>query len=1198
MENQPDIIALKENSNNNNKINIEEIDNKNKNIKYTFSGVAPNLIDKFLVLGYDPKVIEYTFRNCENELVHRELRTRFKYFEFEERPYIVNEICNDYTKDLLDNDLVLELIFPNFPEMFFLDKQYINSKRLPDEELLITTYSIIFSLNPQDNSGSKKSYNGLGFIFYTIHEHKTNDKLDGVFYVPTTYVILSEFTYFYHFNEICKNIYIQMKKESDEIPVDILVYNIVKYLHSPINKSINLTFAAPMSIPLNSKYNDLNQILYPLINFKAKDDNRMPTMFFNQLSGYPFMDLNFSFIFNLIPPEIMVEVFIFSFLENDIIFYSSRPEILNMVMFIFANINYPFNDSIYYWHVLSVSEDSFMNGSSTFVGKTCSTITGILSEYNPELLTTKKIKEHFVLDIDNKNFFFLYQEETEEVKDIMTLYQYIKSCATEFDDFSGEGVKIEKEAKIKNYFNDGMQLYECIKNLMEELQRRAKKVTATNYNEKIIKPSFLNLYEDESEYECNKANMRLQKSFFSFITQIIQNFVRIISIGDDDKEFNTLSDNRLPSIVINIRREELNEEEEKKRKLAPKAGRIFKSKFQDCSKYSSFVINFCKYHDTIDLYKIPYTFINEFIYYSHVAVKNNLSEVDVFKLIDQFYGKKKVVSLDEIIKKKEKAERKEKKEKHNKKYEKEKEKESNNNMLEEIEIENVYAFNFVNFINYYKKNLASYINREQEDDKEIFVKVKSNSKFGKKYKRNGFYLSNKILTTYISYVNNNYKEIRKQFKLIRCERQPENQYSRIYSISEKNSFGNFDEKNISNSAPILSSKSGTLKINSLLNNNDFNQLYVNELEDDILLDKTMNKTEKDLKIFGSYEFMEITDVIERHLILERCFTSYGLIKFSLLNILAITRGLDGLNIRNPEVVKTMCDFCEKTKSLVRKYMNIFLAIFQALKVKDILSDKKQGDDCLSIITSHFRKTNMIPTEETTKTLNEIRNSTIIPEDASKEIIDGEYKNYIKTFIKAKGKFFEIHKESFLGGKNTRKKFDEVMKTIEAIFTGNYFASKVSINAISFDYKELDKLYIDAGIKDKEQKIKDRFLPKTPLSLYSSSNRLLREYLNNNFSNENNIYNELLIDILSLLYYFKIPVIGEKWIEHYKAEEVRSSIIKSPRKDKNPKKIKEVSKISLERPDIGELNDIIKEIIAILIDLFEVIKNNKKKNIPI
>ena len=99
-------------------------------------------------------------------------------------------------------------------------------------------------------------------------------------------------------------------------------------------------------------------------------------------------------------------------MENDIIFYSSRPEILNMVMFIFSSINYPFNDSIYYWHILSVSKDSFMSGTSTFVGKTSSTLTGILNPYDPEILTTKKISEHFVLDIDNKTFFFLYQEET------------------------------------------------------------------------------------------------------------------------------------------------------------------------------------------------------------------------------------------------------------------------------------------------------------------------------------------------------------------------------------------------------------------------------------------------------------------------------------------------------------------------------------------------------------------------------------------------------------------------------------------------------------------------------------------------------------------------------------------------------------------------------------------------------------------
>ena len=628
-----------------NRNNDEEIDNKTKNIKYPFSGIATNLIDKFLVLGYEQKVIDFTYYNCENDKPKPDLNTRFKFYEFEERPYIVNEISNDYTKDNLDNDLILELIFPNEPEMYFLEKQYINTPKEIDEELLISNYSIIFSINPQDNSGSKKSYNGLGYVFYIRQEHKTDEKLDGYLYVPIAYVILSEFPYFYHFNEICKNVFMNMKRESDEIPIDILLYNIVKYLQSPIKKSINLTFAAPLDFPVNNSQNDLNKILNPVVTSKNKDNNRMlPSMFFNQLCGYPFMDLNLSFIFNLLPSEIIIEVFVFTFLEHDIIFYSSRPEILNMVMYVFTNLNYPFNDSIYYWHVLSVSLQSFMEGSSTFVGKTCSTITGILNEYNPDVLTTSKIREHFVLDIDNKNFFFLYQEETEDVKNVMTLYSYIKSCCADCEEASNDGLKIEKDKKA--IFNDGIQLYEVIKNLMEELERRSKKVTSINYNDKLVKPSFLTLYEDESEYECLKSNMRLQKAFFTFITQVIQNFLSILTIENDDKEFNPhTSDKRLPSLIINIKKdgnEDINEEEINKRKIAQKAGVIFREKFKDCSKYSSFVINFCKYHDSIDLYKIPYTFVNEFIYYSHIAEGNNLSEVDVFRLIDQFYGKKKL----------------------------------------------------------------------------------------------------------------------------------------------------------------------------------------------------------------------------------------------------------------------------------------------------------------------------------------------------------------------------------------------------------------------------------------------------------------------------------------------------------------------------------------------------------------------------
>ena len=1130
-------------------------DSKNKNIKYPFSGVAKNLIDKFLVLGYEQKTIDFTRDFGENLEGRDDVRTRFKFYEFEERPYVVNEICNDYTKDILDNDLILELIFPNMPEMFFLEKQYIIKKEI-DEELLLTPYSIIFSINPQDNNNSKKSYNGLGFIFYTVQEQKIGDKL-GNLYVPTAYAILSEFPYFYHFNEICKNVFFQMMKENDEIPIEILLFNLVKYAESPINKSISLTFAAPVAIPLKTN-NDLNKNLSPIFSLNSREENKLPTMFFNQLSGYPFMDLNISFIFNLIPPDIIVQVFIFSFLEHDIIFYSQRPDILNMVMYIFANFNYPLNDNIYYWHILSVSKEDFMSGRSTFVGKTSSTITGILSEYDPDLPTTNKIREHFVLDIDNKVFFFAYQdEESEEVKNTMTLYNYVKNVCAEFDEISNDGVKLESELRKNNYFNDGIQLYDGIKNLMGELQRRAKKVTATNYNERNIKPSFLTLYEDESEIECMNSNFRLQKTFFTFIAQMLQNFLSILII-----EEGSFTESRAASIVINVKKEELNEEEEKKRKLAGKAGIIFREKFRECSKYSSFVINFCSFHDTIDLYKIPYTFINEFIYYSHTSLRNNLNEIDVFKLVDQFYGRRKVLSFDEVK---------------NQKEEKVK-----SDLAKEADIENLYLFNYIKFVDYYKDKLRAYINREQEDDRDIFSKVKTSSKIYKKYKRNSSFLSNKLLNIYNIYSNNNDDKLKELFKLIKCENNEDNSNgNKINIISEK------DNKIIeSDSAPPLA----------------------NSIE----IDNNNNKLEKDINLFGCYEFNDITDIIERHFILERCFSSYGLIKFSLFNVIAITRGINDQNIKikNIDVMNIICDFCEKTKSLARKYMNIYLNIFQTLKTNNLDLD---CDKCIEAITLYFTKTNMIPTEETFKTLNEVRDSrsnsdlrdSIASDDApiiarSESLIKEEMKEYIKK----KGTFFEVQEGGiFSGNKNTKKKFEEVVRTIEALFSGRYDSSKNSLKAIDFDYKEIEELYNDYHLideereKEKNNKVKGKhnFLPKTPLSLYDSTRKLLAEYLNNNLSISKSRYNELLIDILSLLWYFKIPDIGGKWIEFYKEEDINPKEDLSPKKDKNSKKGKESKpeKKNIDRKKIPSgFSEILKKIIAVLINLFEVINKIK------
>ena len=85
------------------------------------------------------------------------------------------------------------------------------------------------------------------------------------------------------------------------------------------------------------------------------------------------------------------------------------------------------------------------------------------------------------------------------------------------------------------------------------------------------------------------------------------------------------------------------------------------------------------------------------------------------------------------------------------------------------DLQNIFFFSFDNFSEFYQKKLRFIINREQEDDKENFSKIKSSNRLYKKYKRNNFFLSQNILNIYITFTNNNLKELLNTFKLKKCE---------------------------------------------------------------------------------------------------------------------------------------------------------------------------------------------------------------------------------------------------------------------------------------------------------------------------------------------------------------------------------------------------------------------------------------------
>ena len=86
------------------------------------------------------------------------------------------------------------------------------------------------------------------------------------------------------------------------------------------------------------------------------------------------------------------------------IFFSSNLELLNMVMFIMYELNYPCNDSTYFWHIVSFSKDNFVD-ENQFVGKLMVSLIGVNTSYNDDFDTSPFSKVHYIVDIDNKKIF-------------------------------------------------------------------------------------------------------------------------------------------------------------------------------------------------------------------------------------------------------------------------------------------------------------------------------------------------------------------------------------------------------------------------------------------------------------------------------------------------------------------------------------------------------------------------------------------------------------------------------------------------------------------------------------------------------------------------------------------------------------------------------------------------------------------------
>ena len=581
-----------------------------KELKYPFHGGEKRLIDKFLIIGYD-------FPTLRKEMITQALKTDFNQntinnimlyqqdktlryplykvelnlycFLLEEQPIVLNDISSNYSKSSFDNEQIIEMIYPKIPESYICKKE--EKFKIPKSSF------IIFNSNPHEGINKKRSFNCFAYKFYKKFEKEIN-KVKYIYLIPISFCFISEYPFYYSFSLLASQIKDLFEREVLDIPLELILYNMVAFTPSPINHVVTLNI---VPIKFNSEQKKIEEEFEIVDTKKPKFDIlNTPEITFPILSGYPLMQFNlFKVLFSFLTPQLIIEIFIWSILEKDIIFFSKNLEHLNLLMYSFINLNYPLNDGQYYWINTSVSFNTFINGNSTFVGKAFSSILGVCDSFDLDRIKkNKNLKEHICVDVEKGQIHYFCKNDI--------LKNMIK--------------KLCKSGTLSN--KDKNDLYVAIKRLYLQLDK-IKNLYKIENNLKFI----------EYDENIKQKNKEIQEEFYIFIIQICLYFYKNLDFfAPCDNKYNNNNINNSSFII------QFNENNNIKNYTSEE--KSFLTQIKETMKFDSFVHGFIQSFDSIDLYKIPLTFLEEFITLTIQRKKRKSQKHSSFKyleFIDHFY---------------------------------------------------------------------------------------------------------------------------------------------------------------------------------------------------------------------------------------------------------------------------------------------------------------------------------------------------------------------------------------------------------------------------------------------------------------------------------------------------------------------------------------------------------------------------------
>ena len=554
--------------------------------KYPYLGDSENLIEYFSIIGYTenfiPELISAYKQKRNSEISSTNYSINNQKVLKNKNPYlptVLTSITSKKDYGIVDNELIITQLYPEHPKIFLSE---INQSE-PEKT------NVIYSFCFDSNDGKKKIfYTCYGYKFYELYKEENSEE---EYYIPKAFCVISQYPFFNTFYLICKNLYNIISLKSNKIPFEILVYNIINYIPSPINSNLQLD----------------------LFGY----DKENPKIEINQLNGYPNIDFDLFEIFNLLPLNLILEVYMLTFLEQSTLFFSSNLEILNTVMFIMYMFNYPCNDSTYFWHIVSVDKNNLVE-ENKFVGKLMISLLGVNCTYNENIDTFAFSNYHYIVDIDNKKLHFreslnISIDEREEMNKLIQLVNFIEN--------------IFKDKNINSYFLKYPLI--SLKNHLEDYLSE----NIINYNPN-PKKNVVNFFKDEIK------NLETSKKILEFFYDCN---LTLLTKFYNDNELNTSFDkivkeegNKFDDSIASIK--SYSDEE-----------KIFLDIFRSTVKYKIYFDNFMQDFEAMEVFKIPFLFSEIFI---ELKIKDQTriccDNINYFTIIEHLYKLGKKSSSKEI----------------------------------------------------------------------------------------------------------------------------------------------------------------------------------------------------------------------------------------------------------------------------------------------------------------------------------------------------------------------------------------------------------------------------------------------------------------------------------------------------------------------------------------------------------------------